>query len=73
VVCNAQAYSLAQRRRLLGTDDRPSVARSARDCFLHNHAWCVAAYRAVLHQAELHQMQHNAAGNIGDVAKSVRA
>jgi Domain of unknown function (DUF4417) len=48
VICNAQAYSLAQRRRLLGADDRPPVARSARDCFLHNHAWCAAAYRAAL-------------------------
>lgn len=47
VVCNAQAYSLAQRRRLLAGGNA-GVARSARDCFLLNHAWCTKTYRAVL-------------------------
>jgi hypothetical protein len=49
VICNAQAYSLAQRRRLLGAagpDVR--VARSARECFLHNVSWCAQAYDALL-------------------------
>jgi Domain of unknown function (DUF4417) len=37
VICNGMAYALAQRRRLLGSHDR-SIARSARECFLHNCA-----------------------------------
>ena len=47
IVCNAQAYSLAQRRRLL---DTPSVvvARSARECFLRNFDWCTNTYEAIL-------------------------
>lgn len=47
VICNAQAYSLAQRRRLLG--EAPALAaRSARQCFLLNCDWCTQAYRAIL-------------------------
>ncbi len=37
VICNGMAYALAQRRRLLGSHDG-SIARSARECFLHNCA-----------------------------------
>jgi hypothetical protein len=49
VVCNAQAYSLAQRRRLLGAaGPEAAVARSARECFLHNVRWCSETYAAVL-------------------------
>lgn len=49
VVCNAQAYSLAQRRRLLEPPAAVApVARSARECFLRNARWCSEAYRAVL-------------------------
>jgi hypothetical protein len=46
VVCNGQAYALAQRRRLLAAG--PASARSARDCFLSNCAWNEQVYKAVL-------------------------
>jgi len=68
VFCNGMAYALAQRRRLLGT--HPFAARSARDCFLLNCAENDRAYHRILKQAELHQMQHGADPNIGDVANS---
>jgi hypothetical protein len=47
VVCNAQAYSLAQRRRLLPRQIASGLL-SARDCFLRNSAWCDQVYAAVL-------------------------
>jgi len=70
-VCNGMAYALAQRRKLL--DPGVHAARSAHECFLRNCAFNERVYAEVLNQAELHQMQHDAAGNIGGVANSVRA
>jgi hypothetical protein len=50
VICNAQAYSLAQRRRLLA-GKVPDGSLPARECFLLNCKSCTAAYRAVLQRA----------------------
>lgn len=47
VICNGQAYALAQRRRLLDPASG-SAARSARECFLRNATWCREMYAAVL-------------------------
>lgn len=47
VICNGMAYSLAQRRRLLG-ESHPPVARSARECFLLNCAENDRVYAQVL-------------------------
>jgi len=71
VICNGMAYALAQRRRLLGSA-RP-VARSARDCFLHNCAVNDREYARILKGDLLHQMQHDADPNIGYPSNSVRA
>jgi hypothetical protein len=49
LVCNGQAYALAQRRRLLGGGQ--VGARSARECFLSNCAWNHRVYQAVLGQS----------------------
>ncbi|MGH8378936.1 MAG: hypothetical protein ACRER7_08260, partial [Gammaproteobacteria bacterium] len=63
------AYGLAQRRRLLGRV-HDSVARSARECFLLNCAENDRTYAPVVNQDLLHQMQHDAQSNIGDVSNS---
>jgi hypothetical protein len=46
VICNGQAYALAQRRRLL--QGQPGGGRSPRECFLSNCAWNERIYQAVL-------------------------
>lgn len=46
-ICNGMAYALAQRRRRLGEDDS-RIARSARDCFLHNCARNDRTYAEIL-------------------------
>ncbi len=56
VICNGTAYALAQRRRLLG-GPRTAVARSARECFVHNCVYNDRTYTEILKQAELHLMQ----------------
>jgi hypothetical protein len=47
VICNGQAYALAQRRRLL-SGDAAAGGLSARECFLRNCAWIERTYAAVL-------------------------
>jgi hypothetical protein len=47
VICNGQAYALAQRRRLLSSDVAAG-GLSARECFLRNCAWIEDAYAAIL-------------------------
>jgi Domain of unknown function (DUF4417) len=49
-ICNGMAYALAQRRRLLG-GATAGVARSARECFLHNCAHNDRMYTRVLGEA----------------------
>jgi hypothetical protein len=49
VVCNGQAYAMAQRRRLLG-EGRFPVARSARECFLTNCAYNDRLYAQLLQE-----------------------
>jgi hypothetical protein len=46
VVCNGEAYALAQRRRLLAGE--ASGPWSPRECFLRNCAWSELRYRAIL-------------------------
>jgi len=45
VICNSQAYALAQRRKLL--DGRQALG-SARECFVRNCAWVERVYAEVL-------------------------
>ena len=46
-ICNGMAYALAQRRRRLGCRDE-RIARSARECFLHNCAHNDRTYAEIL-------------------------
>ncbi len=46
-ICNGMAYALAQRRRRLGCGDE-RIARSARECFLHNCAHNDRTYAEIL-------------------------
>jgi len=46
--CNGMAYSVAQRRRLIGERKAPLFARSARDCFIQNSDHNDVVYESVL-------------------------
>jgi hypothetical protein len=50
VICNGQAYALAQRRRLL-SGEVAAGGLSARECFLSNCSWIERMYAAILGSA----------------------